>query len=234
MEKILVYNNWTRIADRLRHHPVSTQMRIMVVEDKDYLKEMLSMEDFSVVLLDVKPGLKKHGEEISFIMEVRQNCKIPVIAVSECDEEIDIIMALDAGADDYVIADDNPVVILAKIKAQLRRYRLYAESEKTASNILSVGELQLNELNHAVTVEGRNASLTPTEYRILRYLLEKPGKIRSSAEIFEKIWKMQPINSDNVVAVHVRHIREKIETDPQKPKYLKLVWGRGYKIECSV
>ncbi len=105
------------------------------------------------------------------------------------------------------------------------------ENEKVSSNILSVGELQLNELNHAVAVKGRNVKLTPTEYRILRFLLEKPGKVRSSAEIFEEIWKMPPINSDNVVAVHVRHIREKIETDPQKPKYLKLVWGSGYKIE---
>lgn len=231
MEKILVYNNQTGIAEKLRHHLVSSRMSIMVAEDIDNLKEMLSMEDYSVVLLDVKPGIKNHSEEIALIMEVRQNNQIPVIAVSECDEELDKIIALDAGADDYIIAEDNPLVILAKIKAQLRRYRQYAENEKVPSNILSVGELQLNELNHAVTVEGRNARLTPTEFSILRYLLEKPGKVRSSAEIFEEIWKMPPINSDNVVAVHVRHIREKIEENPKEPKYLKLVWGSGYKIE---
>lgn len=231
MERILIYNNRTGIADKLRHHLVSTQMSIVVAEDKDDLKEKLYMKDFSVVLLDIKPGIKNHGEETALLMEVRQNGKIPVIVVSESDEELDKILALDAGADDYIIADDNPLVILARIKAQLRRYRQYVEEDKQSSNILSVRGLVMDELNHTVIVEGRIVCLTPTEYNILRYLLESPGTIRSNADIYKRIWKMKPINSDNVVAVHVHHIREKIETNPQDPEYLKVVWGSGYKIE---
>jgi len=231
MEKILVYNNRTGIADQLRHHLVAEQMNILVAENRDTLRELLTTEEFSVVLLDIKAGMKNRGEEMSLLMEVRQKSKISIIVVSEGTEELDQIMALDAGADDYVNAGENPLVILAKIKAQLRRFRQYSEYEKVPSNVLAIGELIINELNHTVIVEGRKVKLTPTEYNILKYLSEQPGTVHSNADIFEKIWKMTPINSDNVVAVHVRHIREKIETNPQEPKYLKVVWGSGYKIE---
>lgn len=117
----MVYNNQTGIVDKLRDHMASVQMNILVAEDKDSLKELLSMKEISVVLLDVKPDRKRYGEEIALITAVRQNSRIPVIVVSECVEEIDQIMALEAGVDDYVIADDNPLVIIAKIRARLRR-----------------------------------------------------------------------------------------------------------------
>ena len=140
------------------------------------------------------------------------------------------VSALSIGADDYVSADDNILVILARIKSQLRRYTQLTAICENLSQIYKVDGLEINDLQKRVIVDGKEVKLTPTEYEILKLLVMEKGKVLSIHQIYEDIWKMQAVDVDNTVAVHVRHIREKIELNPRKPRYLKVIWGTGYMV----
>ena len=157
---------------------------------------------------------------------------MPIMVISSQMNETAKVAALSIGADDYVSADDNPLVIMARIKSQLLRYlqltRFY--STKNFDQKYRVDGLEIDDVQRKVTVEGREVKLTPTEYQILKLLVMKRGKVLSIPQIYEDIWKMQAVDVDNTVAVHVRHIREKIELNPRNPKYLKVIWGTGYMV----
>jgi len=171
---------------------------------------------------------------IHMVMEMRKEYDFPVIMLSAKSEELDKIMGLNMGADDYVTKPFTPLELLARVNSHLRRYRHYLEKvgseSDTKEHIYRVGGLELNEEKVELRVDGNVVKLTPMEYKILLLLMKNPGRVYSADEIYERVWNEKAINSDTIM-VHIRNIREKIELNPKKPNYLKVVWGVGYKIE---
>ncbi len=230
------------------------QYQILIVEDDEQIRDgieiYLKTQDYEVFKAgDGIEGLKIVNEQkihlaiidvmmprmdgIRMVMELRKNFDFPVIMLSAKSEEVDKIMGLNMGADDYVTKPFQPLELLARVNSQLRRYTRYygsAASEKQNGNVLRVGGLELNEDTIEVRVDGELVKLTPMEFKILQLLMRSPGRVFSADEIYERVWNEEAISTDTVM-VHVRHIREKIEINPKEPKYLKVVWGIGYKIE---
>ena len=181
-----------------------------------------------LIVLDI---MMPELDGIKTLLRLRESRNIPVILLSAKSEDADKILGLTAGADDYVTKPFNPSELVARVKSQLRRYTQLGAMEKTASQIVIRG-LVLDTESKSVTVDGEAVRLTPLEYKILELLCRHPGKVFSTEEIYRQVWN-DDIVSDNAIAVHVRHIREKIEINPKEPRYLKVVWGVGYKIERS-
>ena len=183
----------------------------------------------SLIMLDL--GLPDI-DGIEVITKIRSWSAVPIIVISARSEDSDKIAALDAGADDYLTKPFNPLELVARVKSQLRRYtQLGNLNQQNSSQVYKCGGLMINDENKEVTVDGEPIKLTPIEYNILLLLVKNAGKVFSIDQIYEKIWNEEAIGADNTVAVHIRHIREKIEINPREPKYLKVVWGAGYKIE---
>ena len=198
-----------------------------------------SAMDFYEALNDTTPDLilldimlpDEDGLSIVKKLRTRQDTVlVPVIMVTAKTTEIDKVKGLDLGADDYVTVGYNPLELLARVKSQLRRYTQLVNLCESIDSIYRVDGLEINDRNRTVTVEGREVKMTPIEYKILRLLVQERGKVLSISQIYESIWHMQAIGADNTIAVHIRHIREKIESNPKEPRYLKVVWGTGYKV----
>ena len=169
---------------------------------------------------------------IEFTMKLRENHDFPVIMLSAKSEEIDKITGLNIGADDYITKPFNLLELIARVKSNLRRYMNFGNfNNETREDVLRSGGLELNTSTKEVKVDGNQVKVTPIEYRILELLLRNKGRVFSIDEIYEKVWKEESFNVENTVAVHIRRIREKIEINPKEPRYLKVVWGIGYKIE---
>lgn len=229
-KKILVYNDQTKIAEKMEPLFMGEGFTSTVAADIGELYEELSKEEIHLALVDVELNDKGWDKGIEMIATLRRRSSVPVIVVSTQSAETAKIMALEAGADDYVMVDCNPLELLARIKSQLRRYTQLVNMCAEMDRIYKVGDLEINDIRRTVTVEGRNVRLTPIEYKILRLLVQQSGKVFSNSQIYENIWHMQAIGADNTIAVHIRHIREKIESNPKEPRYLKVVWGNGYKV----
>ena len=170
---------------------------------------------------------------ITMTAKLREKYDFPVIFLSAKSEEVDKILGLNMGADDYVTKPFTPMELLARVNSQLRRYSRFMErlgAKEQQEHVYTVGGLELNEDTVEVTVDGELVKMTPIEYKILRLLVQERGKVLSISQIYESIWHMQAIGADNTIAVHIRHIREKIESNPKEPRYLKVVWGTGYKV----
>lgn len=231
MEKnILVYNNQTGIAEKMVPLCTGEGIAVLVAANVQQLFEILDQAEIHLMLVDVELNAKGWDKGIEMIASLRRRSSIPLMVISAQSAETAKIMALEAGADDYVTADCNPLEILARIKSQLRRYTQLVNMCANIDRIYRVDDLVIDDTQRKVTVEGRNVRLTPIEYKILRLLVQKKGKVFSNSQIYENIWHMQAIGADNTIAVHVRHIREKIEKNPREPRYLKVVWGNGYKV----
>jgi len=181
-----------------------------------------------LIILDI---MMPELDGIKTLLKLRESRNIPVILLSAKSEDADKILGLTAGADDYVTKPFNPSELVARVKSQLRRYTQLGAMQKTAAQIVIRG-LALDTESKSVMVDGEAVRLTPLEYKILELLCRHPGKVFSTEEIYRQVWN-DDIVSDNAIAVHVRHIREKIEINPKEPRYLKVVWGVGYKIERS-
>ena len=164
-------------------------------------------------------------------LKIRENSSIPIIILSAKTEDSDKILGLNIGADDYVEKPFNPLELVARVKSQLRRYTQLGNAAESGDSIYMVGGLSINDDLKEVTVDGEVVKLTPIEYNILLLLVKNQGKVFSINQIYESIWNEDAIGADNTVAVHIRHIREKIEINPKEPRYLKVVWGVGYKID---
>lgn len=230
MKKILVYNNQTGIAEKMEPLFAGEGLTMLVAADEGELRNGLKDEAIQLMLVDVALNDKGWDKGIELIAGLRRASSIPLIVVSRKSAETAKIMALEAGADDYVVADCNPLELLARVKSQMRRYTQLVNMCVNIDRIYKVDGLVINDIQRTVTVEGRSVRLTPIEYKILRLLVQQRGKVFSNSQIYETIWNMQAIGADNTIAVHIRHIREKIESNPKEPRYLKVVWGNGYKV----
>ena len=189
--------------------------------------EMLSENEVHLMILDIMmPKL----DGIKTLMKLRESRNIPVILLSAKSEDTDKILGLTAGADDYVTKPFNPSELMARVRSQLRRYTTLGSIGKQNGEIVIDG-LCVNTENKSVKVDGENVRLTPIEYKILELLARNRGRVYSVDEIYSNVWNEQAVVGDNTIAVHIRHIREKIEINPKEPRYLKVVWGIGYKIE---
>ncbi len=229
-KKVLVYNNQTKIAEKMEPLFKGEGLAMLVAADVQQLYDVLEKSEIHLMLVDVELKDKGWDKGIEMIASLRRKSSIPLIVISAQSAETAKIMALEAGADDYVTADCNPLELLARIKSQLRRYTQLVNLCASIDRIYKVDGLVIDDVQRKVTVDGRSAKLTPIEYKILRRLVQQRGKVFSNRQIYESIWHMQAIGADNTIAVHIRHIREKIEANPKEPRYLKVVWGNGYKV----
>lgn len=184
-------------------------------------------EEIHLVLMDI---MMPEMDGISATAAIRSRSNIPVILLTAKGEDTDKVLGLTIGADDYVTKPFNPVELIARVKAQLRRYTNLGGMQKRES-MLSVGGIELDDGAKTVSLDAEPVQLTPTEYDILKLLMENPGKVFSSAQIYKSVWNDLPMGAEGTVAVHIRHLREKLEIDPANPRYLKVVWGKGYKLE---
>lgn len=192
---------------------------------------VLEQQPVELVLLDV---MMPELDGITAMVRLRERWNIPVILLTAKSEDTDKVLGLNVGADDYVTKPFNPVELLARVRSQLRRYtRLGGCPELPGAGRYVAGGLALDDKQKQVTLDGEPVRLTPTEYDILRLLLQRPGEVLSPAEIYRQVWKEMPTPGDGTVAVHIRHLREKIEINPSEPRYIKVVWGQGYKLETG-
>ena len=227
---VMIYNNSTGIAEKMEPLLTGEGLSVLVAADLEHLQKLLDEAQIHLMLVDVELNDKGWDKGIEMIAGLRRRSSIPLIVISAQSAETAKIMALEAGADDYVTADCNPLELLARIKSQLRRYTQLVNMCANIDRIYRVDDLVIDDTQRKVTVEGRSVRLTPIEYKILRLLVQQKGRVFSNRQIYESIWNMQAIGADNTIAVHIRHIREKIEKNPRDPRYLKVVWGNGYKV----
>ena len=191
--------------------------------------DIVMTENVHLIILDI---MMPELDGIKTLLKVRESKNLPIILLSAKSEDADKILGLTAGADDYITKPFNPSELVARVKSQLRRYtQLGNLNQQPDGQVYKCGGLQINDENKEVTVDGELIKLTPIEYNILLLLVKNAGKVFSIDQIYEAIWNEEAIGADNTVAVHIRHIREKIEINPREPRYLKVVWGVGYKIE---
>ena len=226
---ILVVDDEKEIADLIEIYLVSDGYKVFKAENAEAGLSILDKQDIHLVLLDIMmPGM--NGLEMC--RKIRETNNIPIIMLSAKSTDLDKILGLGTGADDYVTKPFNPLELTARVKSQLRRYTQLGSAAPAASeHIYTTGGLTVNDDKKEVLVDGEAVRMTPIEYNILLLLMKNPGRVFSTTQIYESIWNEDALAADNTVAVHVRHIREKIEINPRDPRYLKVVWGLGYKIE---
>lgn len=229
MFNILVCDDDKEIVDAIDIYLSQEGYHILKAYDGLQAIEIMKKEEVHLILLDIMmPNL----DGIRATRKIRETSSVPIIMLSAKSEDVDKILGLNIGADDYITKPFNPLELIARVKSQLRRYTQLgnlATEEKEA--VYVCGGLVVNDDLKTVTVDGEPVKLTPIEYNILVLLIKNQGKVFSIEQIYENIWNEEVIGADNTVAVHIRHIREKIEINPRKPRYLKVVWGIGYKIE---
>lgn len=229
MYNILVCDDDKEIVEAIEIYLTQEGYNILKAYDGTEALEILEREEVHLLLLDVMmPKL----DGIRATLKIREKNSIPIIILSAKSEDADKILGLNVGADDYVTKPFSPLELVARVKSQLRRYtQLGGTVRGEKDKIYVVGGLQINDDLKEVTVDGEPVRLTPIEYNILLLLMKNQGRVFSINQIYESIWNEEAIGADNTVAVHIRHIREKIEINPKEPRYLKVVWGLGYKIE---
>ena len=229
MQTILVCDDDKEIVDAIDIYLTGEGFHILKAYDGYDALKILETEHAALMIIDVMmPGL----DGIRTTLKVRETSSIPIIILSAKSEDSDKILGLNIGADDYLSKPFNPLELVARVKSQLRRYtQLGNLSQGSNENVYKCGGLTINDDTKEVFVDDEPIKLTPIEYNILLLLTKNAGKVFSIDEIYKQIWNEEAIGADNTVAVHIRHIREKIEINPREPRYLKVVWGVGYKIE---
>ena len=230
MANILVCDDDKDIVSAIEIYLLEDSHVVFKAYDGYQALDILEKEDIQLVILDIMmPELG--GIEVA--EKIREKSEVPIIFLSAKSEESDKVDGLNAGGDDYVTKPFSPAELTARVRSNLRRYTQFGNSNDNNNNthVYSAGALCINDESKSVTVDGEPVKLTPIEYNILLLLLKNKGTVFSTDKIFQSIWNETPIATDNTVAVHIRHIREKIEINPGQPKFLKVVWGVGYKIE---
>lgn len=235
MSSILVYNNNTGVVEVMQPLFAGEGYEVLQVKNLQQMRKVIAERQVRLLLTDVEIGGTKQSKGaaaggMALIHEIRSTSSVPIIVLSKNDDELIKIEALNAGADDYVTYPCNPLELLARVKSQIRRYTQLSNLSENIEQIYQVNGLVVDDVCRKVSVDGREVRLTPIEYKILRLLVQEKGRVFSIDQIYESIWHMKAIGADNTIAVHIRHIREKIERNPKEPQYLKVVWGTGYKV----
>ena len=229
MYNILVCDDDKEIVEAIEIYLAQEGYHILKAYDGMEALDILEREEVNLLILDV---MMPRMDGIRATLKIREKNSISIIILSAKSEDADKILGLNVGADDYVTKPFNPLELVARVKSQLRRYnQLGGLVKEEKDEIYEVGGLRINDDLKEVTVDGKPVKLTPIEYNILLLLMKNQGRVFSIGQIYESIWNEEAIGADNTVAVHIRHIREKIEINPKDPRYLKVVWGVGYKIE---
>ena len=228
MQTILVCDDDKEIVEAIEIYLQQEGFQVLKAYDGQEALEILKDHEVHLLIMDV---MMPRLDGIRATLKIRENSSIPIIILSAKTEDSDKILGLNIGADDYVEKPFNPLELVARVKSQLRRYTQLGNAAEANDNVYTVGGLSINDDLKEVTVDGELVKLTPIEYNILLLLVKNQGKVFSINQIYESIWNEDAIGADNTVAVHIRHIREKIEINPKEPRYLKVVWGVGYKIE---
>lgn len=229
-KNIVIYNDNTGVSEKMGMLFAGENIRVRVARSLEELLILLREGSIKLMLIDVELDGRDWHKGVEVLARIRRESRIPMIVVSAQSEEDAKIMALNAGADDYVVAGYNPLELLARVKSQLHRYNQLVNLRGNIDRIYKIDGLEVNDMCRRVTVDGREVKLTPIEYKILRLLVQERGRVLSINQIYESTWHMRAIGADNTIAVHIRHIREKIEKNPKDPHYLKVVWGTGYKV----
>lgn len=228
MTNILVCDDDKEIVDAIEIYLMQEGYNVLKAYDGEMAIKMLKEHDVKLLIMDIMmPKL----DGIYATLKIREYSGIPIIILSAKSEDTDKILGLNIGADDYVTKPFNPLELVARVKSNLRRYTTLGSLNVDNNALYQVGGLCMNDDTKEVTVDGEAVKLTPIEYNILLLLVKNAGRVFSIDQIYENIWNEEAIGADNTVAVHIRHIREKIEINPKEPKYLKVVWGVGYKCE---
>lgn len=225
---ILVCDDDKEIVEAIEIYLMQEGYNVEKAYDGQEALKIVKDKKIDLMIIDVMmPKL----DGIRATLQIRKESKIPIIILSAKTEDADKILGLNVGADDYVTKPFNPLELVARVKSQLRRYTTLSSYGDEEGNVYEAGGLLINDDLKKVIVDGEEVKLTPIEYNILLLLLKNKGKVYSINQIYENIWNEEAIGADNTVVVHIRHIREKIEINPKEPRYLKVVWGVGYKIE---
>ena len=230
MYNILVCDDEKDIVAALKIYLTAEGYQVLEAGTGREALDILDRERVDLVLMDI---MMPEMDGLSAVAKLREQSNIPVLFLTAKSEDTDMILGLNIGGDDYITKPFNPVELIARVRSHLRRYMKLGGVEQKQTT-LQVGGIAVDDDSKQVTVDGEEVALTPLEYSILKFLMQSPGKVFSSAEIYRNVWKDTWTGSENTVAVHIRHLREKLEIDPANPRYLKVVWGHGYKIEEAV
>lgn len=227
MNRILICDDERDIVEALKIYLAPEGYQLFTAYDGQQALEIVRNGEIDLILMDI---MMPKMDGIRATSELRKLTNVPIIFLTAKSEDSDKILGLDIGADDYITKPFNPVEVKARVRSHLRRYTQLG-SKPSSTSVIQIGGIVLDDDRKTVTVDGENADLTPVEYGILKLLMSNPGKVFSSDEIYSEVWKEIPLTADGVVSVHIRHLREKIEINPSEPRYVKVVWGHGYKME---
>ena len=227
MYNVLICDDQPDIVNALKIYLSAEGYRVFTASNGAQAVEAVRKENIHLVLLDVMMPVM---DGIVATSQIREFSNIPIILLTAKSETEDLVLGLNVGADDYITKPFVPVEVLARVRSQLRRYAKLGSHIPSADELV-VGGICLNDTAKTVTVDGEPVTLTPIEYNILKFLMQSPGKVYSTKALYEAVWQESAFGSEGAVAVHIRHLREKIEIDPSNPRYLKVVWGQGYKME---
>jgi DNA-binding response OmpR family regulator len=227
MYHILICDDERDIVNALKIYLADPDYTLFEAHTGREALDVMEREDIHLILMDI---MMPELDGISAMVKIREKSNVPIILLTAKSEDTDKILGLNVGADDYITKPFNPVEVAARVRSQLRRY-LQLGGGTAQANVFQIGGITMDDSAKTVTLDGEAVSLTPTEYEILKLLMAHPNQVYSPKDIYRLVWKDAPLGSENTVAVHIRHLREKLELNPAEPRYLKVVWGQGYKME---
>ena len=228
MYSILICDDEPDIVSALKIYLTSPDMKIFTAGNGREALDILEREEIHLILMDIMMPVM---DGISAMVKIREKSNVPVILLTAKSEDSDKILGLNVGADDYVTKPFNPAEVIAHVRSCLRRYLQLGGNVRRDDETLKTGGIELDDREKRVMVDGEKVNLTPTEFDILRLFMKNPGKVFSPRDIYREVWHDSPLGSENTVAVHIRHLREKIEINPAEPRYITVVWGQGYRLK---